>query len=205
VGNRRTILLGALLAVLATVVGQHYISYRIVAREIGEDAKDYELARQMFGDQVLEAPVPPPGFVGFLRWDAARGFEVFGRRVQGTVVWLIWATDGLLVLAAALGLVVLAIQRPYCDRCRSWVHTTRLGRIDATTARRLAALLGIELPEGAASARYWLFSCSGGCGPTGFALRWQEPGGAPGASHLWLDTEPLGAVVQTLDAATAHP
>lgn len=117
VGNRPTILLGTLLAVSATVLGQHYIGYRTASDQARQDAVTYQRAKQVLGEKFQgRIPVPPQGFGEYLRWRAARGFDVLGRRARGLAVWLIWGLDGLLVLAATVLLVAPALRQPYCNR-----------------------------------------------------------------------------------------
>ncbi len=91
------------------------------------------------------------------------------------------------------------IKPPNCNRCGTWFSTTRRGPIDANPARQLAALVGVEPPgeEEDASAAYRLFACNGGCGPTGFELRFEGSGGGP--AKAWLDAEGRNQVVATLD------
>ena len=205
VGNRLTVLLGTVLAALAAVFGQHYVSYRLTCREAAEDAQTYRRAAYLFQDKVLgEMPVPPDDFLEFLRWRAARGLRVFGLQAQGAVVWMIWTMDGVLVLGAALAVVVPALNKPYCDRCRSWFVTTRFGPVDPETARKLAAVTQTELPDEIASARYRLSACNGGCGPTRFELRVEKPGGEWSSAKAWLDVERRNQVVRALDEGISY-
>ena len=205
VGNRFTIVLGVVLASLAAVSSQHYVGYREACRQAQDDARSYRLARLAFNDAVLgEMPVPPAGFLDFLRWRAARGFRVLGYHAQGTAVWLIWAADALLLVAAAVAVVLPALRRPYCDRCRSWFATTRRGPIDPVTAQNVATLIETELPDEVASAQYRVFACRGGCGPIGFDLRWQGPGGASSSKTVWLDLERRNHVVRALDEGLSY-
>ncbi len=205
VGNRFTVLLGTVLAASAAVFGQHYVSYRLARREAVEDARTYQRAAWLFQDKVLgDMPVPPDDFLEYLRWDAARGGRVFGLEVRGAVVWMIWTAHGLLVLGAALAVVVPALKKPYCDRCRSWFVTTRCGPVDPETARKLAAAIEAELPDEIASAGYRLSACNGGCGPTRFELRLQKPGGESSSAKAWLDVEQRNQVVRALDEGIHH-
>jgi len=205
VGNRFTVLLGTVLAASAAVFGQHYVSYRLARREAVEDARTYQRAAWLFQDKVLgDMPVPPDDFLEYLRWDAARGRRVFGLEVRGAVVWMIWTAHGLLVLGAALAVVVPALKKPYCDRCRSWFVTTRCGPVDPETARKLAAAIEAELPDEIASAGYRLSACNGGCGPTRFELRLQKPGGESSSAKAWLDVEQRNQVVRALDEGIHH-
>jgi hypothetical protein len=200
VGHRPTLLLGAALAALTAVTGQHYIGYRVAHADARDDARAYQMARMALGDQVLgQMPVPPEGFVAFLRWRVARGYKLFGRHVRGAAVWSIWAVDALLVLAGALVVVIAAWRRPYCNRCHSWLAVTRRGEIDGRLARRVGAALDAEPPGDIASARYWLATCRGGCGPTAFELSWKKPGGGASSVKAWLDAERRNRVLRALD------
>ena len=205
VGNRPTVLLGTVLAASVTVVGQHYIGYHVACEKARADAETYQLAKQVYRDMVLgSSPIPPESFRQFLRWQAARGFDLGRYRAQGSVVWLIWAVDGLLVLAAALVLVVPALRKQYCSRCRSWFRTTRSGPVDANAARKLAALVEVELPDELASARYRLATCNRGCNPTRFELRWDRSSGSSSSAEVWLDVDRRNQIVETLDKATEN-
>ncbi|NQT17892.1 MAG: hypothetical protein HQ582_34390 [Planctomycetes bacterium] len=207
VGHRWTILSGTVLAVSVAVVGQHFVNFRIARREVRDEAQTYRLAKSAFGDMVLgEMPVPPAGFVEYLRWRAARGFDFLGYNARGAVAWLIWAADGLLVLAGTLALVAPATGKPYCNRCKSWFSTVRRGPIDPSSARQLAAFVGAESAEGEenASAGYRLFTCRGGCGPTRFELRYERSGGGPSLATAWLDAQQRNELVATLDKRIAE-
>ena len=200
IANRPTVLGGTVVAALIAVVGQHYFSYRTACRAAVEDRRTYQLAQLAFrGEGLAQMPVPPEGFFPFLRWRAARGLAVLGYKAQGWIVWLLWASDGALVLAAALGVVWLALNRPYCDLCRSWFRTTRGGSVDPQTARRLAELVQAELPEPLASARYRLFACRAGCGPAGLELYGVGPKGDASRIKAWLDLARRDQIVQALD------
>jgi len=200
VGNRPTILLGTVLAALVSVVGQHYLSHRTACRQARDHANTFQLAKSAFGDQLLaETPVPPASFIEFLPWRAARGFQFLGHHVRGAIVWLIWLVDGLLVLSATLTLVVPALRRPYCDRCRSWYATTRCGPMDLPTARHVAALVETDLPDEATAARYRFFTCSAGCTPAGFELLWQSRGGDQSSAKVWLSHRRRNRIIETLD------
>ena len=200
IGNRSTVLSGTVVAALIAVVGQHYISYRTAYRSAVEDRRAYQSAQMAFrGSELARTPVPPEGFFRFLRWRAARGFGLLGFKAEDWTVWLLWAGDGALVLAAALGVVGPALRRPYCDRCRSWFRTTRGGPVDPQTARQLARLVEAELPEPLASARYRLSACHGGCGPAGLQLHCVGPKGDASSLKVWLDLARRNQIVQALD------
>jgi hypothetical protein len=196
--------LGVVLAAVAAVSSQHYVSYRDARRQADQEARSYRLARLAFGDAVLgQSPVPPAGLLDFLRWRAARGVDVLGYRAKGAAVWLIWTADALLLLAAAVAFAFPGLRRPYCDRCRSWFATTRRGPLDSVTAHNAAALIETELPDEVRSARYRLSACRGGCGPVGFELRWEGPGGAA-SKKVWLDHQRRSHVVRALDEGLSH-
>lgn len=205
IANRPTVLWGTVVAALIAVVGQHYFSYRTAYRAAREDGRTYQLAQLAFRGQGLEEmPVPPEGFFRFLRWRAARGFGLLGFKAEDWVVWLLWAADGAIVLAAALAVVHPALNRPYCDRCRSWFRTTRGGPVDPATARRLAELVQAQLPEPLASARYGLLACRAGCGPTELRLAWVRPKGGVSSVRIWLDLARRNQILHTLDQGTAR-
>ncbi len=206
VGHRWTLLSGTVLAVSVAVVGQHYLNFQSARREVREEVDRYRLAKSAFGDIVLgEMPVPPAGFVDYMHWRTARGFGFLGHNARGTLAWAIWACDALLVLAATVALVTPALRKPYCNRCYSWFSTTRRGPIDAGSARQLVDLAGVEpldIKEDA-SAGYRLLACSGGCGPTGFELRYEKSGGRS-PLVAWLDADERNQVVATLDKRIAE-
>jgi hypothetical protein len=202
VGNRATILAGALVGVTVAVVGQHYAAYLAACDVARQDAATFRLAREAFGHQVAgRLPTPPAGLTDFLRREARRGRPISkGVSARGTAAWLTWMLDALLLATAALVLVARARRRPYCDDCRSWFQTTRRGRIDAATAAQVAAAAGIERPEGAAGARYRLVTCNAGCRTAGFELCWEGPDGKPATSTCWLDAAGRNELMRKLDA-----
>ena len=203
VGNRFTVLLGTLLAMAVTIVGQHYISYLMAYRWPWQEVT----TRQHPGQDLSGlANVWIPSFPEFMRGQAARGrpplTDYVGPAAVVSVTWALWAVDGLLVMAAALAMVVPAVRQPYCNRCRSWYRVIRSGRIDALTTTRLAELAHICLDEQPSSTRYRLLNCQEGCGATGFALFWQEPRGPAFSAQTWLDAECRDRMVQVLDEAS---
>lgn len=205
-GNRPIVLTGALLAALATVVGQHYLHYRAACQARQSDWEKFQKARQLHPDLVTGLVAPPPAsFAEYLAGEAAAGRTIaYGFVARGWVAWLSWALDGLLTLGAALALVLPAARQPYCRRCASWYHTTRTGRLRPEGAAELAEALGIELPKDLAGARYRLLACNGGCGPTGLTLSWEASGEGPASRHLWLTHQLRDRVVETLDRQVAQ-
>lgn len=205
VGNRPTVMLGAVLAGLVTVAGQHYLDYRDECRRIEHQNKQNKSARdaQQTYPELLKFDLPqaPDNVVAYLQAQAEQGREmnVGGYVARGWVAWLSWAIDGLLVFAAALALVVPAMRLPYCDRCRTWYRVIRSGRIDVSTARRLAETTGVPTVDQAVSARYRLLSCNGGCGPTDFQLSWDESPGGTSSVQTWLHAECRNRMMQVLD------
>ena len=204
VGNRPTVLMGTLLAVLVTVAGQHYVTYLTVCRWPRQEVK----TRRHAGRELSElVDVRIPSFGEFMRREAARGrpplTDYVARRTVAPTTWALWAVDGLLVLLATLAMVVPAVRLPFCNRCRSWYRVIRSGRIDAETAGRLSELADVhgECPPN--SARYRLLACNGGCGPTDFQLCWRRPRGPALSARAWLDDECRDRMIRLLDEAKA--
>lgn len=202
VGHRWTILLLTFVAALTTVVGQHYLSYLHAQAVAREEAQRNPQASQL-APVFLARPAASSSFAAFLASETSRGRRIGSYTARDTVAWLSWGLDGLLVLGAALFLVVPALKRPYCNRCRSWFRTTRTGQVDLATAGRLAALLEVPVPEGFRSAGYRLVSCNGGCGPTGFELCWDVSAARIPPVWVWLDLERRNHIVAILDAAAS--
>jgi hypothetical protein len=204
VGNRPTVLLGAALAVAASVLGQHYIQYWSECRRVERQVDQFRPVpleySQLFRDY---GPKPPANFVAYLRAQAAigRDMKIHGYVARGRVAWLSWAIDGLLVLLATLAMVVPAMRLPFCNHCRSWHRVTRSGRIDAWMAGRLAELIDLRAVGPLTSARYRLLNCIGGCGPTGFELSWQQSRGSAFSVQAWLDAECRDQITRVLDEA----
>jgi hypothetical protein len=201
-GNRLTIVLATVLAVAVAVVGQHYLPY-----QAAQDAtKSLETVRRAFPDLAEgRIPAPPASLLDYLRQQAAAGRPIFGDRVvRGWAAWLSWAADALLLLAAALAMVIPATRQPYCNQCGTWYRTVRAGRIDVNTAQRLAALAGLAGPQQAASARYRLASCMGGCGPTRFELTCEGSEPETPSTQSWLDAACRNRMMQVLDEMQAE-
>lgn len=202
VGNRSTILLVACVAALTAVTGQHYLSYQHSRQVAREEARLYQKAQQIAPMFLKGRPVSPPNsFAEFLRWEAARGRHIGPYTARDTAAWLSWGLDGVLLFVAALALVVPALRQHYCDQCRSWFRTTRAGRVDGSTARQLASIVEVPVPEGLHAARYRLVGCNGGCRVTGLALYWEVESGPSRPVRLWLDVERRNRVIPVLDAA----
>lgn len=205
VGNRRTLWLGTLLAVLVTVLGQHYFNYRLTRSAQQQRFEKFRIAKENFPKDVVgQIPQPPPNFLAFMRREAAEGrdMDVLDYTATGAMAWLSWAVDGLLILAATAAMVAPAIRQPYCSRCRSWYHVIRSGRIDVNTARQLAEVAGVDEVadvQHARSARYRLLGCNSGCGRTAFELCWQVKGGGVAPVRTWLDADRRLRINQVLD------
>jgi len=200
VGHQPTIWLGALLAGLLTVAGQHYFTFwKVQVQQVF--AADPEKVAGL----LLVAPerVPPGRFWEFMTWSASRGLSIRGYSVQGGLAWLLWSLDGLLVLVPAMILVGATARLPYCDRCRQWYHTTRTGRIDSETAFQLSAEVETALGAGIERVRYRLLVCQGGCGPTGLVLAGEDADGRFSSGILWLDAAGRQKVVEILDRYAA--
>ncbi len=204
VGNRPTVLLGTLLAVTVTVVGQHYVSYLMAYRWPWREIT----AQTARGQDLSElAELWIPSFPEFMRLQAACGRPPLTDWVAGSAIapatWALWCIDGMLALLATLAMVVPATRMPFCDRCGSWYRVTRSGRIDAGAAGRLAELADARPQRPPISARYRLLDCKGGCGPTDFQLNWRQARGTAFSVRAWLDAERRDRIVRALDEGKA--
>ncbi len=190
IGNRTTILLGTALAALTVVAGQHYVQYLTAYRPA---AKDQQSLREIM-------PIVRPSFPEYLRKTASLGRRINGRNVGGAgLAWFSWSLDGLLILGASLALAALAARQPYCNRCRSWYHSIRSGRLDRVSAAELAQAVGLALPAKLVWTRYRLSTCNSGCGPSGFALYWEDADGNVSSHRVWLSAELRCRVTEMLD------
>jgi hypothetical protein len=186
VGHRPTIVLGTVLAVTVTVAGQHYLGY---------------LAANHWPSAELRAMRP---FGEFLQQQADRGRPLLGDLVvHGTLAWVTWAVDGLLVLAAALVMLGPVIRQPYCNRCRSWYRTIRAGRVDVSTAQQIAEVTSLPVADRPKRARYRLACCNAGCGQTRLELSWEAVEGRIVTVRALLDHDLRNRVNQLLDEAAA--
>ena len=209
VGNRTTVVLGTILACAVTIIGQHYVCYREDRELIREQAESFHRAERKHPGLVLgSAPEPAQGLLDYLRRQADEGRPLLGSYVaRGPVAWTSWTADGLLAAAAALLVVLPAVRQPYCSRCRSWFRTTRRGRIDANSARRLGSLLQIEFPDEVASIDYRMVTCTAGCDSTGFEVSWVAESGKPASARVWLNADHRNQVTQAIDVSKKpnHP
>jgi len=112
-----------------------------------------------------------PGVFAFVDWSA----------------WPTWMVDGTAMLIAAIAAAAPALRVPYCNRCGSWYRTTRNGKIDVPTARRLAQICDIDEIGEFRSPRYRLSGCQGGCGPARCELSWSESNVGVYLARVWLD------------------
>lgn len=190
-GHRGTAIVGTLLAALLLVAGQHLWHYQ-KHLDAMRAAKQEIIRRGPAFAQVAGNLRPvPPTFREFLDHEAARGRKLWpGYTAQGAAAWASWGLDGLLLTAAALGVVLFALRRPYCNACRSWYRLVWEGPLDArrSAAARAAGLL----PEGAETSggRMATWSCRGGCQPARVELSWREKSAAGKAvtrrTQAWL-------------------
>ena len=209
VAHRTTIVAGTLLAVLATVGMQHYRAYWHTASLLNKNGDQIALAQQAFPDKAgrMADSVAdrPTGFLDYMHREAELGRPLFNDVVaRGRLAWLTWAIEGLLVLAASLAIVMPALGQPYCDRCETWYHTTRTGRLSAAAAQRLAEAAGLAASFSARRVRYRFITCQSGCGPTGFELSWKERRQGISSEQAWLDAAQRDRVNGVLDEILAE-
>jgi hypothetical protein len=206
VANTRTILLGAVIASLLAVVGQHYFSYREQRETAIRQAAQFRMAAQAHPDLVQGTPPQPAsGLFEYLRWQAMRGRPIWGDVVaRGGMAWASWAFDGILVLAAALLVITPASLQPYCNQCRTWFSTVRRGRLGPSAAEEVARTLRMEAPEGIREGGYRIVHCQGGCGVAGFEICWELNNGNRDVKRIWVSPEDR-AKLETLIAPTPDP
>jgi len=205
-GHRPTIWLGALLAGLLAVAGQHYFTFLRIQRYHASQPDRLVKLR-------LVAPerIPPSGFVPFLLWSTERGLPLGGCRAQGLWVWLLWTVDGLLVTLTALLLAAVTARMPYCDRCGRWYRLIRSGTWPPSLAEKWPGVFGNPGPGGVNGAdsppppatfhRYRMIACEGGCGPTGLILSGDAAHGGAASQVVWLDAAGRAQVTAALDQA----
>jgi len=207
VGHRPTLAAGALLAILLAVAGEHYVAFRQTQNRLQREPEKMamlrliEQARKEAGEEAPDAiPLPPTDFVGYTCWLANhQGLKLGSAWLRGSVVWWIWALDAILLGIPGLLLVAATARLPYCNHCQRWYHAIRSGKTAPSTTRRLAVLLGLEVPPEIRSARYRLIACQGGCGPTGLVLFWEQPDGSFSSGYIWLDWSGHREVLSVLD------
>jgi hypothetical protein len=206
VGNRPTLIVGLLLAVAVVVPSQHYLSYRTARRTmLDKQQEKIDRAREIFSDMPgTTISSVPETFAEFIQLAASEGRPLLGKVVaRGPFAWLSWSVDGLLILAAAGGILILAMRQPYCRKCRSWYRTIRNGRVDGETALRLAECSGVNIPSRPISARYRMLNCNGGCGRTEFELSWEDSSKEEIAPAVWIDGQCRNSLMRILDDTTS--
>ena len=108
IGNRPTIVAGAVLAAAIAIVGEHYISYcENQRRQDLADAETLLKARQAFPELIQGREVDmAAGFPGYMHDQAARGRPlILGCKASGAGAWASWAVDGLLLLIVTVSMV----------------------------------------------------------------------------------------------------
>lgn len=93
---------------------------------------DYQVERAIvdqFIDETLEQEYGQPGFLGFLAASAEEGVQV-GRvgsssssqiNLQGTMAWIYWGIELLLVMGGAVLLGRAQVVQPFCESCDEWM------------------------------------------------------------------------------------
>src|SRR5208282_2805670 len=102
IGHRATISSGAILAVVVTVIGQHYLSFL--------DFKAALIAAKPHGLPLAEfqgmMPDASTSFIRFMRRQALEGRPVNADyTLRGAAAWASWAVDALLTLGATLTII----------------------------------------------------------------------------------------------------
>lgn len=207
-GHRPTVLLGLILAVGCCVWAEHYFSYLAAVRAEtqlrAEKIQEASPQAVALADQ-LQGSLSVNGFLAFLQQQAQHGRPLVGPVVaHGLWVWASWAGDALLLLIATLAVLIPAMSLPYCDRCETWYHPIRSGRLNAEHAARLGEMLGAVVPEHPRSARFRLLSCRSGCGPTELELIWRRSRTAISFSSFWLSSAGRNRVMNLLDEVIVH-
>ncbi len=206
IGHRPTLIIGAVLAAVVAVVGQHYLHYRdfVYTRA----AMLAEKADQGLAGAFTEMMPAPPSFADYMLWQAREGRAITGKftvkiaalqSLRGAGAWASWAMDGMLLVAAAVAIVYVFSRSPYCHVCRSWYRLVRSGRVDGDTAARLAEAAGLKIDEPIAAARYQLSHCSSGCGPARFQLACDDGKGSTRHGEAWLAAADREGVTRLLD------
>jgi len=199
IGHRPTLLIGAVLAVIAAVAGQHgfsYLDYRAARAEF--------IAQKHEGLSLEDLPemmsVAPPSFADYMRAQAAVGRPITEKFVlRGAAAWASWAVDGLLVLATTVAIVSIAGRAPYCNVCRSWYRTVRTGALGGDAAVKLAEAASLRIAEPLGAAHYRLSHCASGCGPARLQLARDGAQGDARRCEAWLVAVERERVVKVLD------
>ncbi len=193
-GNRSAIFAAVVVAATTAPLGEHYFGYlsaypgfQVAGSASSSDHSS--LVRQV-----------APSFGAYLQAQAARGRPLWGDVVaHGVFAWVSWALDAALTVVAAILVTLPALRVPYCSRCGTWYRTTRNGKVDLTTGRRLAEICGIEDIASLHSPRYRLAVCQGGCGPMRCELSWEESSNAVSVARVWLTSEQRRQIAEVLD------
>jgi hypothetical protein len=194
IGHRPTIWLGALVAGLLTVAGEHYFTFWMeqhrVARNPEKPAGLHLLAPER---------IPPAAFHEFMPWSAERGLRIGDYTARGALAWLVWSVDGVLVLLPAMILAIATAWLPFCNHCGRWYRTVRSGKLDPLATTELCALIPSGWEGDLANGRYRLTACCGGCGPTGLILFGEDGEGRDQRRVVWLDAAGRQRAVEILD------
>jgi hypothetical protein len=194
--HRASLLAGATAAALVLVGAQHYFSYLDAQRVARDQSAQLKIAEQAFPELAARQAVKGESFAGFLRDSARHGVLIAGVELGATGVWTLWGLNAAITVAATLAVVAVALRRPFCDACGSWYRVSRSGQLDAEQVATITAAIGL-LDCPARTARYRLWSCRSGCGPTGCELSWNERG-LPRRT-AWLDRAARTAITAILD------
>ena len=193
---RRGVVTGTLVLLVVLVVGQHYFAYRRVQSGALEQIATLT-NEQRAGLEAVRAAMPdlrgPQTFTDFLQRETQRGRPLIsGVVARGAGVWLTWGLDAVLVLAGSMIVILPALRRPYCTRCRSWYRSVQSGSleaIDETDWRQLRQLWPGAPQEWHPGASFDLLACRAGCGPVLLKLSWKRLSpriAQPPRASIWL-------------------
>ncbi len=202
IGHRPTIVASVVLAACVAAIGQHYVTYL--------DSYYWHRGRALQGlpagqDWSAAIDCLIPSFPQYVQTQVRLGRpSLLGYPAPAWVVWLSWAVDAVLTMAAAVAVTIPAMRTPYCDRCRTWYRVTRNGKIDVPAAEQLARLAGVVLPPQTRSRRYRLLNCHGGCSATCCELSWEDAHGRLSVVQFWLDAAGRSQVAAALDEVASE-
>jgi hypothetical protein len=139
-GHGRSTAMGAIAATLASIVG-HYMAWvawlSVVLSRNGAE-----------GPSMLDILVDPGAmFATISRISEVGAWSVSGSAPSGTVLWVLWSLEALIVLGAGIGLGAgIASGGVYCEQCGSWCKEDE-GRVHLNPAPKDAVKQHLEAQD----------------------------------------------------------